>query len=960
MRVYRSSSGRLFATHFVLFTIALLFSVILSCKDEENLPPLKITAIDPAVAYIGDTIRIKGQGFSPGYNYNSVTFTGGAGTRSVPGSTTEELLVEVPDGAGSGEMTVSILDVETAVTPTIEIKVPVVNEVLPLEAWIGDTITIQGENFQLNKFRNHVRVGTSDYAEVTAASRTALRVVVPRDATDGPVTVMGISGSTFKVKPSAVDAIAPTRGVVGDTIEIQGNGMNVASVTFTPRSLTGLVLQDKTSRRAYVVIPAGATDGTLSVQNNINNTTITLETTQALAVYPSIRNISPLSGNAGMPVTIEGYNFSVTPEENNVKFNGVAATVTSAQFNRLEVSVPASFTTGPVTVTVNGREAIGPAFSVAEPGAPIIYSISPQSGPRGSRVVINGINFSSTAAANTVRFTGNATANVVSASATQLVVEVPATAQSGQIQVIKDGKTGIAPNFTITSATLPFIASIEPASAPRGATITLKGGNFKTAGVALADVSGAAVFEITSVTADQIVARVPANVNVGDRQLQVSQGGIFSNTALFEVSGTPVVTALSLPEATPGTILTITGNDFNPNESKNTVRFGTQNAQLVNANDQNSNTIAVYVPDIASGIYDVSVTAFGTTSNSTAFKILTKQVAVRNIIFTTNAPPNFSIKKRTSDPPSESTIFSGTSVRPENVLTLDLLKQQAYFVKDEGNTIARINFDQSNQQTVYSTSTIGGGTVIDMSLDLDHQKIFLTDNIGSLLVANMDGSGTPEILFDYTNDIVVPLGVSYVSGDNSLYIVSYYPDLAPLQLLRGSTDGNQLVELFNGDDGLTNPFDVKVDYTAQKLFVLDNLNTIKVGNLDGSGSLVNLVTRSRDILGVALDMKDQFIYWMEFSNAGKTQASVFRMKYDKSDIPGTDPPSSVQEVYTNISQFEIPTDPLSGGMTAGLTLEDETGAGASSRSARSFSPMKFSAMRRGFSQFQGKMARPGK
>ncbi len=133
-----------------------------------------------------------------------------------------------------------------------------------------------------------------------------------------------------------------------------------------------------------------------------------------------------------------------------------------------------------------------------------------------------------------------------------------------------------------------------------------------------------------------------------------------------------------------------------------------------------------------------------------------------------------------------------------------------------------------------------------------------------------------------------------------------------------------------------------------------------MGNKDGSGGLNTLVSRGNGILGMALDMKDQFIYWMEYTNAGKTKASVFRMKYDKSSIPGTDPPVAIQEVYTNIDQTEIAADPLSGGMTADLTLEDENGAGAGMRSAMSFSPMKFRMIKKqNFSQLFRKRARTG-
>ncbi len=202
-----------------------------SCKDDEDLPPLGITAVAPTTAILGDTIHIIGQGFSPGYVYNKIIFNGGAVAHGLPGSTTEELLVEVPDGALSGEMTVNILDTEIANTPIVQIKLPVLNEITPLKAWIGDTLTIRGENFQRTKYRNHVRVGTSEFADVISATATTLRVIVPRDATNGPVSVMGVSGPSFEVNPSVIEAIVPAQGMVGDTIEIRGKGMKCSQRT---------------------------------------------------------------------------------------------------------------------------------------------------------------------------------------------------------------------------------------------------------------------------------------------------------------------------------------------------------------------------------------------------------------------------------------------------------------------------------------------------------------------------------------------------------------------------------------------------------------------------------------------------------------------------------------------------------------------------------------------------------
>jgi len=79
---------------------------------------------------------------------------------------------------------------------------------------------------------------------------------------------------------------------------------------------------------------------------------------------PTITGISPSSGVVGTEVTITGTNFSSTGSQNDVEFNGVAATVKSATTTQLVVDVPGNATTGQVSVTVNGATALGNSFTV--------------------------------------------------------------------------------------------------------------------------------------------------------------------------------------------------------------------------------------------------------------------------------------------------------------------------------------------------------------------------------------------------------------------------------------------------------------------------------------------------------------------------------------------------------------------------------------------------------------------
>lgn len=81
-------------------------------------------------------------------------------------------------------------------------------------------------------------------------------------------------------------------------------------------------------------------------------------------VVPTITSISPTSGTVGTEVTISGTNFSTSVGENAITFNGTSSTATSASATQIKATVPGGATTGSVAVTVKGKTATGPSFTV--------------------------------------------------------------------------------------------------------------------------------------------------------------------------------------------------------------------------------------------------------------------------------------------------------------------------------------------------------------------------------------------------------------------------------------------------------------------------------------------------------------------------------------------------------------------------------------------------------------------
>jgi hypothetical protein len=176
----------------------------------------------------------------------------------------------------------------------------------------------------------------------------------------------------------------------------------------------------------------------------------------ATSASHTITNFSPTSGTTGTSVTINGTNFSTTPANNVVAFNGTSATVTASTTTTITTSVPAAATTGPISVTIGCNTVTSASNFTISSVLPTITNFTPSSGPVSTVVTITGTNFSATAANNTVRFNG--TLAIASASTTtSITATVPAGATTGPITVTVSGNTATsASNFTVTTGSITF------------------------------------------------------------------------------------------------------------------------------------------------------------------------------------------------------------------------------------------------------------------------------------------------------------------------------------------------------------------------------------------------------------------------------------------------------------------------------------------------------------------------
>ncbi len=185
------------------------------------------------------------------------------------------------------------------------------------------------------------------------------------------ISVIAISGIFWScseedevVPAPTVSAITPSEAMVGEEVIIAGEHFsytlteNIVSFNGTAATVTEAIPIQLTT-----TVPDGATIGdgdvTVTVNGQVSNS---ISFTVKDFPIPTITAISPGIGIAGDEITITGTNFSTTPADNTVSFNGTTATVTASTETSITTIVPDGATTGDVTVNSRGKVSNGFEF----------------------------------------------------------------------------------------------------------------------------------------------------------------------------------------------------------------------------------------------------------------------------------------------------------------------------------------------------------------------------------------------------------------------------------------------------------------------------------------------------------------------------------------------------------------------------------------------------------------------
>ncbi|MCX6404200.1 MAG: IPT/TIG domain-containing protein [Actinobacteria bacterium] len=209
-------------------------------------------------------------------------------------------------------------------------------------------------------------------------------------------------------------------------------------------------------------------------------------------------------------------------------------------------ALDASGTTSIWLVSGDTSSNSGNAAYTSNPYAtPVVSSLSATSGKAGDSLTITGTGLKPQAGSNPSVTIGGVNAAVTSATATSVVVTIPAGLTNNVASAVVVSNAGGTSNSdkTFTIVAVPTISSLNVTSGVRGDVVTITGTGFTGASSVVFGSTSASSYSVVSATS--ITATVPTGAANGLQNVAVTTlGGTATSTGAFTVNkATPSVTA---------------------------------------------------------------------------------------------------------------------------------------------------------------------------------------------------------------------------------------------------------------------------------------------------------------------------------------------------------------------------------------------------------------------------------
>jgi hypothetical protein len=400
-------------------------------------------------------------------------------------------------------------------------------ELHPSTAVPGATVSIGGKRFPA--FRsvqvNRVTVGGFP-ALIQRWESDLIEVKVPFQAQSGPVEIMvgkkKMAAGTLTVVQPTITAVTPAEIEPGHTVQIAGVHFGVTAGPRDPNTMFGVndvmiggvVVRPRRWKDDIieVEVPTNAASGDVVVRLASSDplpdgsccAPVQYKVSNAvpLKLIPSIR-VDPANGPVGTKVVLFGQGFGTAKGAGDkVTFGGHLATIAQWSDNAIVVHLPMDAETGPIVLTLQGRERTVGTFTVH---VPKVIAFTPPAAPIGTLLRISGEHFGfySESGATPYAFTDfNTGENRVDIGGVRAVIYrwqddridvwVPFSAKSGPVVMYRgatkpnsDGsccatKEALKTEAGVFTLVTPKVDSYSPQSGGLDELITIKGAGFGT------------------------------------------------------------------------------------------------------------------------------------------------------------------------------------------------------------------------------------------------------------------------------------------------------------------------------------------------------------------------------------------------------------------------------------------------------------------------------------------------
>lgn len=458
----------------------------------------------------------------------------------------EEIRVTVPQTAEPGYVTLVFRNGEHIVTKTqLTYSEPISMESFsPESVRPGDVLTIKGEYLNLIHqviFADNVIVSDETTGQESVEgenaflkhTRNEIQVLVPAEAQSGKIILS--DGAELPnwiyselelqvVIPSVSEVIDLSEKKPGDKVTVTGENLDLVKEVRMPNGGTAAFVYSEENKSVTFTLPEDVSNGTVFA---VTASGVEVAVAEIKVAVPENVVVTSADGiRAAQLLELTGKNMELIT---SVLFPGVTEETipSSSTSTKVTVVVPEGTVSGNLTLNTGSGATVSIAIETAKPSnLSCVGEVK-----AGEQATITGDNLDLVSG---VVFTGNLEGEIISQSSNQLIVSVPALAQSGNVILkMSNGEQVSDLNLTVTAPSGCYVISGLEGEYHAGEIMTVEVAN--GAKLTAVNINGTPVQYI--LTGNQLMIQIP-NTAGSNSSLELTSG---DKTIEYIISFVPAV-----------------------------------------------------------------------------------------------------------------------------------------------------------------------------------------------------------------------------------------------------------------------------------------------------------------------------------------------------------------------------------------------------------------------------------